>query len=38
MTNRIDQVYENAVASKLLPGISLIAGNKEGKVDPEMNS
>lgn len=34
MTDRIDQTYENAVASNLLPGVSVIAGNKEGEPDP----
>jgi len=28
---RIDKVYEDAVASGLLPGVSVIAGDKSGK-------
>lgn len=31
MAQKIDQVYENAVASGLLPGVSVIAGDKDGE-------
>lgn len=31
MTERISKTYEDAVASKLLPGITAIAGNKNGE-------
>lgn len=32
MAQEIDNIYEEAVASGLLPGASLIAGDKDGKV------
>ncbi|KAK5991673.1 carboxylate methylbutanoyltransferase [Cladobotryum mycophilum] len=32
MAQRIDKVYEDAVASGLLPGVSVFAGNKDGEV------
>lgn len=35
MTERISKAYEDAVASKLLPGITAIAGNKNGEHETE---
>lgn len=31
MAQKIDGVYEDAVASGLLPGVSVIAGDKDGE-------
>jgi hypothetical protein len=35
MAENIDKVYEDAVASGLLPGISVIAGDKDGKLQQD---
>lgn len=32
MAQNIDKLYEDAIASGLLPGISLFAGDKNGKL------
>lgn len=31
MEQNIDKIYKEAIASGLLPGVSLIAGDKDGK-------
>lgn len=31
MAGKIDQVYDDAIASGLLPGVSVIAGGRDGK-------
>jgi hypothetical protein len=36
MADRIDKVYEDAVSSGLLPGVSVIAGDRDGKSTVDM--
>lgn len=33
MAHTVDQIYEAAVKSQLLPGVSLLAGDKDGESD-----
>jgi len=35
MSHNIDKIYEDAVASGLIPGAALIAGDKNGNDQPE---
>lgn len=38
MAEIIDKVYEDAVATGLLPGVSVIAGDKDGKLHQPYSS